>query len=580
MSRNATITAGPATRGAAAPPPTSHAKLDEAVARVNDGARRFARLPLDERIALADSMQQGYLVISEESVRAACEAKGIAPGSPREGEEWGAPWFVVRHLRLVREALLAIKQRGNTPIGPVSRTVDGRLSVGIFPAGRIDGVLFKGVTVEAHLQRGMDPAELETSRARFYKQPPHAGRVVLVLGGGNINAIPPMDVITKLFNEGTACILKMNPVNAYLGPYLERAFAEPIRQGFLSVVYGGAEEGAYLARHDGVDGIHLTGSDRTYDALVWGRPGPEREARKAQNRPVLTKPVTAELGNVSPVIVTPARFTDKELTYQAEDIAASLTYNASFNCNAAKVVITSRGWPQREAFLQALERAFAAGGERAAYYPGATDRWETFAADRRDARMLGTRSDTSLPFVLVPDVDAEGSEQGFRSESFCPVLYETQLAAGDPPEFLRSAVRFANERLWGTLSAGLVVPAAAVKDPEIGRAVEQAIVDLRYGAVGVNAWGGYIFAFGTPPWGAHPSSTPADIQSGTGWVHNTSMLEGVEKAVLRHPSTMTPKAGYMPSHRTAHTLTRRLTALEAQGSWLKLPGVIAAAMRA
>jgi len=34
---------------------------------------------------------------------------------------------------------------------------------------------------------------------------------------------------------------------------------------------------------------------------------------------------------------------------------------------------------------------------------------------------------------------------------------------------------------------------------------------------------------------------PADIQSGTGWVHNTTMLEGVEKAVLRHPLTIVPK---------------------------------------
>jgi hypothetical protein len=160
------------------------------------------------------------------------------------------------------------------------------------------------------------------------------------------------------------------------------------------------------------------------------------------------------------------------------------------------------------------------------------------------------------------------------------VLYETQLAGSGPAEFLGSAVRFANERLWGTLSAGLVVPPSAARDPALARAIEQAIVDLRYGAVSVNAWSGYTFAFGTPPWGAHPSSTPADIQSGTGWVHNTSMLEGIEKAVLRHPATMMPKAGYMPTHRTAHTVMRRMTAMEEKASWLKVPGTIAAAMRA
>jgi aldehyde dehydrogenase (NAD(P)+) len=41
--------------------------------------------------------------------------------------------------------------------------------------------------------------------------------------------------------------------------------------------------------------------------------------------------------------------------------------------------------------------------------------------------------------------------------------------------------------------------------------------------------------------GAHPSSTPRDIQSGEGFVHNTPMLEGIEKVVLRHPITTTPR---------------------------------------
>jgi hypothetical protein len=58
------------------------------------------------------------------------------------------------------------------------------------------------------------------------------------------------------------------------------------------------------------------------------------------------------------------------------------------------------------------------------------------------------------------------------------------------------------------------------------------------------------------------------------------MLEGVEKAVLRHPITMMPKAGYMPTHRTAHTLMRRMAVMEEHASWRKVPGVMAAAMRA
>src|SRR5215210_7315691 len=346
---------------------TGQAQLEATVARVRDGARKFARLSLDQRVELVNSMQAGYLRIARASVEAACAAKGIRLDTPLEGEEWAlGPWFVVRQLRLLRQSLLALKHTGNTPIGQIGRTTDQRLAVQVFPAGTIDGTLFNGVRVDVHLQSGVTAEEMNSSRASFYKNSDHEGRVVLVLGAGNISGIPSMDVLSKMFNEGKACILKMNPVNAYLGPFLEEAFAEAIRQNFLAIVYGGAGEGAYLANHRDVDEVHLTGSDRTFDQIVWGPPGPEREARKAQGQPLLRKPFTAELGNVAPVMVVPGHYSAKELAYQAEDVAAGLTCNASFNCNANKVLIMPRGWQQRDAFLSALENALSKAAPRQA----------------------------------------------------------------------------------------------------------------------------------------------------------------------------------------------------------------------
>jgi aldehyde dehydrogenase (NAD(P)+) len=58
------------------------------------------------------------------------------------------------------------------------------------------------------------------------------------------------------------------------------------------------------------------------------------------------------------------------------------------------------------------------------------------------------------------------------------------------------------------------------------------------------------------------------------------MIEGIEKAVVRNPLTVTPKPVYAPSHRSANPLMRRLTFLEENSSWVRVPGVIAAAMRA
>jgi hypothetical protein len=563
------------------PPATAERELDAKVQRLGEAARTWATLPIGARIALARSMLAGYYRIAERSVRAACAAKGIPAGSPLEGEEWSTgPWCVIRHLRLVSKALESIARTGTTPVGPLSRTADGRLAARVFPAGGSDGMLFAGITAEVHVSAHITEAALHHTRAGFYKHPAHTGRTVLILGAGNLASIPAMDVITKMFNEGKVCLLKVNPVNAYLGPYIEEAFAEAIARGFLAVAYGGAAEGGYLARHPGIDEIHLTGSDATYDALVWGPAGPEREARKARNAPLLAKPLTAELGCVSPVLVVPGPYDGAQLAFQAESITGAVTSNASFLCNAAKVIVSPRGWRGRRELLAGIERVLAATAPRDAYYPGAAERWHRLTRGRGELRTIGTPRQGQLPWALLPGLDAgDPSEAAFRTEAFCSVLAETEVASEDPLDYLTRAVDFANAKLWGTLSATLIVHPKTMKDPRLAAAVEQAIGRLRYGTVAVNAWSGLSFAFGTPPWGAYPGAKPVDIQSGTGFVHNTAMLEDVEKVVLRHPLTLHPKPITFPSHRTAHVLGRRLVELEARPSWRRVVGVVTAAIR-
>ena len=83
-------------------------------------------------------------------------------------------------------------------------------------------------------------------------------------------------------------MLKFNPVNDfYTDPVFEEAFAPLIRDGFIRTVYGGADVGAYLCQHDGVDEIHVTGSDKTHDAIVYGV-GDDGAARKAADDPANT----------------------------------------------------------------------------------------------------------------------------------------------------------------------------------------------------------------------------------------------------------------------------------------------------
>lgn len=561
---------------------SSQGRIDVVLAQLRSAARGYATMPIAQRIALAESIQQGYLHIAERSVQAGCKAKSIAFDTPAAAEEWASgPWGVVRQLRLVIEQLRAIEKNGTTDIGKVSRTAVGNLAVQVYPVNAIDGMLFKDVTVDVHLQPHVTEKSLATGRARFYRDPDHQGKVALVLGAGNIAAIGIMDVITKMFNEGKVCLLKMNPVNAYLGPFIEEAFKSAINRHFLAIVYGGAEEGRHLVYHPDIDEVHLTGSDHTYDQIVWGASGPEQQQRKLHNEPLLKKPITSELGNISPVIIVPGPYTAKQMQFQAEAITAAMTMNASFLCNAAKILIMPKGWAGSAAFMQAIQDECAKVEPRQAYYAGAHDRWQSLTKGRDNVTHIGMPEPGALPWTFISGLNAGNeNERLFREEPFCSVLSEVQVGSADAVEFLQQAVEFANKRLWGTLNATLIVHPDTLKDPTTLAAFEQAIDKLQYGTVAVNTFPGLSFVFASSPWGAYPGSTSDNIQSGSGFVHNTAMLEGIEKTVIRAPLTSFPKPGFFPSHRTGHIVMRRMITMEKKGSWGKVPGIVWAAIRA
>ena len=218
----------------------------------------------------------------------------------------------------------------------------------------------------------------------------------------------------------------MNPVNEYLGPILDRALQPVIDAGLLRIVYGGADVGSYALHHAIVTEAHITGSILSHDTIVWGPPGPERERRKAEHRPLLGKTITSELGNVSPWIVVPGPYTDAQLWFQAQNLASSITNNASFNCVATKVVVTWKGWSQRETFLGLLQKVLDAVPLRKAYYPGAFQRWEQAAGEAPAGSTPGT-----LPWRMIAGVDsADPSCALRRRELRLPVCGISVAGAG------------------------------------------------------------------------------------------------------------------------------------------------------
>jgi acyl-CoA reductase-like NAD-dependent aldehyde dehydrogenase len=561
-------------------PPSSRQTLDTAVAEVREHAEEWAALPTGERIALVERLRRDVARVADRWVDLSLEAKGISPGEPTAGEEWiTGPYFVLRNLRLLRRSLADIVVVGHPRIpGRVTARSDGQVVARVFPADLWDRLLYRGFTADVWMQPGVPAGELAATQAVAYREPDRPGAVALVLGAGNISSIPALDALYKLFVEKKVVLLKMNPVNAYLGPVIAEAFRVLVERGFLHVVYGGVAEGSYLCAHDDVDEIHITGSDRSHDAIVFGA-GDEGARRKAQRRPLLTKRITSELGNVSPVIVVPGRWSEADLELQAVNLATMLTYNAAFNCVTTRLIVTHAAWPQRDEFLAALRRVLAAVPLRRAYYPGADKRLGTFLALHREAERFGRPDGDRLPWALVSGLDpAKGDDIFFTTEAFCGIIGETALQAPTVAGFVDRAAAFVNEKVWGTLAAGLIVHPASEHDPEVAAAVEGAVADLRYGTIAINQWSAAGYGVGTP-WGAYAGSELFDVQSGIGFVHDTLMFSRVQKTVFRTPFRMWPTPPWYVTCRTAHLTGRRLTRFEAAPSLWRFLAVLGAAVR-
>ena len=561
--------------------PTSQSTIDEALAVLQDHKQEWAALDVEERVDLLRELRDGAISVAQRWVDASVEAKGLRAGSGQEGEEWlGGVALVVRNLSLLIESLQDVAEQGapQLPKSAYARQ-GGQVVAPVFPTDVWDGILFQGFTAEVWMDPEVTLGDLPNHQASFYRSPSHSGRLSLVLGAGNVSSIGPMDALYKLFVEGSVVILKMNPVNEYLGPIIDEAFAPLRDRGYFRIVYGGAAEGEYLCQHDLVEEMHITGSDKTHDAIVFGV-GEEGARRKVARDPRNKKRITSELGNVSPIIIVPGPWKKGDIEFQATNLASSLINNAGFNCTATRVIIQHEQWDQREDLLGALQGVFAAEPDRKPYYPGAEDRQRKFVERHPEADEFGSKGPGKAPWTLIHHLDPTNKDDiCFTTESWCGLTGEVALPASSVAEYIDKAVAFANEDCWGSLSASIIVHPKSLKDPAVADAVERAVANLRFGSVAVNHWSALAYGLVTPTWGAYPGHPLEDIGSGQGVVHNTYLFDKPQKAVVRGPFRVFPKPAWFVTNKTAAEVGRKLTYFYGDPSFTRIPSLLWSALR-
>jgi acyl-CoA reductase-like NAD-dependent aldehyde dehydrogenase len=571
-----------------APPPVDELtvgepELDAAIAELAEGAAYWAGLNLAERAGLIAATHAAVAPQAEEWVKLAVAAKHI-PDSPLVGEEWASgPFATLSGFGLMAKNL-ATMAAGKSSLDKlkVGTAPGGRVSLRVFPSDVYDLLVLNGFEGEVWMKPGVTLEQVKASAGLGARRIGENGGVGLVLGAGNISSIAPLDVLYELVANNRASILKLNPTFATLLPMYQQALAPLIDAGVLRIVNGGQAVGGYLAQHPGIDHVHITGSGVTHDAIVWGV-GEEAERRRAANDPLLTKPITSELGGVAPVIVVPGQWSEKDLCFQAEHVVTMRMHNTGHNCVAAQVMIVSQEWPQRERFLQLIGEVLDEMPAREAWYPGTERRVDAAAEFYPGAERHGPGGHR-----LLIELDPDGPTDACTTEYFGPVLSHISLP-GTGRAFLDAGITFANDKLAGTLGANVLI---APKDKRaMGAGFDEAIAELHYGTVAINVWTALAFLGAGMPWGAFPGHTLADVGSGIGVVHNAHLLDGTERAVVRGPfrpfprsmlggeNSMAPKPPWFVTNRTEDVSSKRLTKFAAKPSFARLPGIFASAFR-
>jgi aldehyde dehydrogenase (NAD(P)+) len=525
--------------------------LDQALAELGQGEQAWAKTGLARRRQLLAEVKEATARHAGDWVRAACAYKRLSDTSPLTGEEWiSGPYAVLTGADALMRTISAL-EAGRSPVDgyPVTPAPGGRLAVKVFPHTVYDRLLLRGFSAEVWTTPGIDRATLRDKAGLGLRHPEQTHGIGVVLGAGNITAIPVLDVFYELYANNRVVALKLNPITDVMLEPLSAALRPLIDLGVLRILTGANDAGGYLIHHPDVTHVHLTGSAATHDAIVTGPPR-------------LEKPVTSELGGVSPVIVLPGEWSAADLRFQAEHVATQRLHNNGYNCIASQVVVLSEDWPQKDAFLAALRDVLASVPARPAYYPGSDARVEAARSAYPSAELIAER-------VLIEHV--EPGTPVLTTEYFAPVLGVLELPG---PDFLDTAVATVNEQFTGTLGANLIAHPRT-----LGAAVEEAIAALRYGTVAVNAWTGVGFLTATATWGAFPGHTLAEVGSGIGVVHNALLLDNSERTVVRGPFRPFPKPPWFVTNKTGAGTGRALTAFAARNRWTALPPVFVSALR-
>jgi len=369
--------------------------------------------------------------------------KGIK-GTVAEGEEWlGGPFASTIALQYYIDFL-----RNNTVI---TEDLINDNKIHIFPNKPIEKLLFPFITADMHFSKNMSKSDIINSRG-FGTRLGFKNGISLILGAGNVSSIPLLDTIYDMVVNRHCILLKLNPVNEYLKPVFEKVFENFISRGFMVVTTGDINVSSYMTAHSGITNMHLTGSDKTYENIVYGSTLNEKDKGKKTLSKKNKKPFTTELGNVTPFIIHPGKWSISEIKYQARKIVTAKLNNNGFNCIAAQVIVLPKNWKQSQQLVEAIKKQLATEKDRLAYYPNST---ETLKRLKSNKTIFQENDLTCATPHLTKDLDLNDYYE--KNEVWSSTLFFKYLEHDNDLDYVNKAISYVNQDVWGNLGVAVLI---------------------------------------------------------------------------------------------------------------------------
>lgn len=337
--------------------------------------------------------------------------------------------------------------------------------------------------------------------------------VVAVSGAGNYSS--SIEMAMALFLDNKAVLHKPHALNEEADKVWEKIFAPLVARRALAFV--DADQGREMSALEGLHAIYFTGSTGVAHAI--------QDAASA--------PLVSECGGNNPCLIVPGDrpWTDKEIAHQAIQIASVAKLNGGAVCGRPQTIVTSKAWPQREAFLNALRQAI---GEDtfavSTYYPGVDKTKQAFLEHQPTAEILKPEGGryVNSDFVLIPGIGED--DFAVTNEAFCQIVSEIPLdTANEAGDFLDKATAFCNDKLLGSLGCMILVDQDTFKAHE--ERVYRAVNELNYGGIALNTIPPNVWFNAYLTWSGNGETTK-NFVSGVGNFGNALNFENIAKSVL------------------------------------------------